>query len=421
MDSKSVFNLTVCLIGILILSIHTLNILLKKERRRDESALLVFFVFTILYFAAYLEYIVLIQAYPSDTLTIFFWTIFFIANNVEAFLFYIYMSVYVSIPPKTKKVSDTINLILFFLFVASDIVNAFTGMYFISIDGVYQRSEHVFLCQGYQFAMLVITLVLVLTNKKLIAREKTAFIIYCALPAVSILIQNFLTPGYGVAYLSVFIAAEILFLFLNVEKNIKIKEDEKMLEDAHVKIMMSQIRPHFIYNTLSSISTLISIDQDKAQKALDEFTDYLRTNFSSLAETRMVSFKDELKHIETYVDLEKLRFNNRLQMTYDIGVSDFNIPLLSIQPLVENAIKHGILKKVEGGKVFLKTYEEEKAYVIEVKDDGVGFEIEDVDFKSNKHIGLNNVRQRIVSMAKGEIKFDSKINIGTTVTVRIPK
>ena len=185
--------------------------------------------------------------------------------------------------------------------------------------------------------------------------------------------------------------------------------------------MVSQIQPHFVYNTLSSISTLIAIDPNKAQKALDEFSDYLRMNFSTLTETKLVDFEDELKHIKTYVELEKMRFGNRLHVIYDIKTTDFKVPPLSIQPLVENAIKHGILKRVEGGAVALKTYENNDAFVVEVIDDGVGFDIGSIDFKNNKHIGLNNVKHRVTTMCKGRIRFESEIGKGTKVVVQFYK
>ena len=265
--------------------------------------------------------------------------------------------------------------------------------------------------------MLGISFVATIVNKSLNVREKIAFSLYCVLPLVAIIIQN-LMPGYAIAYASLLIAIEILFLFLNVEKNIKMREDEKRLKDANVKLMVSQIQPHFVYNTLSSISTLIPIDPDKAQKALDEFTDYLRMNFSTLTETHLVSFEDELKHIKTYVNLEKMRFNDRLNVIYDIKTTNFNLPPLSIQPLVENAIKHGILKKIEGGKVILKSYQEEDANVVEVIDDGVGFDPESAELKTNKHIGLKNVASRISTMIHGEMNIYSKPNEGTRIVVK---
>ncbi len=420
MNTKSVFNAAVCLIGFLILFIHALNIILKKDRRKDEKSLLAFIVFTAIHFLTYYIFTVIKERYTSDAFIMSFYTVFYIMNNIELLLFYLYLTSYSNVESKTKKITDIINYSLFAVFVISDIVNIFTRMYFTSIGGVYFRQDLMIVSQGYQFVMLAVCFILTVINKSLNFREKLAFYIYCVLPVASIIIQNNL-PGYAIAYMVLLFAIEILFLFINVEKNIKLREDEKQLKEADMKIMVSQIQPHFVYNTLSSISTLIPLDPDKAQKALDDFSDYLRMNFSTLTSTKLVSFEDELKHIQTYVSLEKLRFNNRLNFIYEIETTNFYLPPLSIQPLVENAIKHGILKKVEGGTVTLKTREDDSSYIVEIIDDGVGFDMNNVDFKSNKHIGLNNVRHRITSMTKGEISFNSKVGEGTHVIVKFYK
>ena len=420
MDQKSVFNATVCLLGVLILFLHIVNIVFKKDKRKDEKSLLIFFIFTAVHFLTYFIFVLVKSTYTSDAYIMSFYTVFYIMNNIEALLFYIYLTTYTIVPTKMKRITDIINFTLFAIFVISDVVNIFTHMYFTSNDGVYTRAKLMIVCQGYQFVLLGMSLLIVILNKSLNIREKIAFSLYCVLPLISIVVQNNM-PGYAIAYLTLLFSIEILFLFLNVEKNIKIREDAKQLKDANVKMMVSQIQPHFVYNTLSSISTLIPIDAEKAQRALDEFTDYLRMNFSTLTETKLVSFEDELKHIKTYVDLEKMRFSDRLNIIYDIKVTNFEVPPLSVQPLVENAIKHGILKRVEGGTVTLKTYEEADAYVVEIIDDGVGFDMNDVNFKSNKHIGLNNVKHRISMMSKGDLYFESTIDKGTKVVVKFYK
>ncbi|MBE6141416.1 MAG: hypothetical protein E7175_01010 [Erysipelotrichaceae bacterium] len=426
-NPKSIFNATVCLIGVLILLVHIVNILLKKHKRKDEYTLLNFFIFTAIHFASYFTF-VLINNYLVETgqqneaFIITSYTVFYIMNNIEVFLFYLYMTRFVNHESKTKRILDIVNISLFSLIVISDIVNIFTHMYFNGEGGVYHRGAMIMMIvsQLYQFIILAISFFYVLFQKELTKREKIGFSIYVILPALSIVLQN-LMPGYAIAYVTLLLAIEILFLFINVEKNIRLEEGERKLEDANIKIMMSQIRPHFIYNTLSSISTLITIDPDKAQKALDDFTDYLRANFSALTQTSLIPFNDELKHINTYVNLEQMRFNDRLSVVYDIQVADFYIPALSIQPFVENAIKHGVLKKIEGGEVTLKTYEDDTAIYVEVIDDGVGFDMNDIDFKGNKHIGLNNVRHRIASMCKGDVKFESEVGKGTKVTITFYK
>ena len=184
---------------------------------------------------------------------------------------------------------------------------------------------------------------------------------------------------------------------------------------------MSQIQPHFIYNSLSSISTLISIDPKRAQKSLDDFTEYLRHNLASLTETNLIPFEEELKHIETFISLEKVRFNERLKVVYDINTVNFNVPPLSVEPIVENAIKHGVLKKIEGGTVTFRTYEREDAFVVEVIDDGVGFDINSVKFDSNKHFGINNIKYRLKTMCNGELTITSEIGVGTKSTITFMK
>jgi LytS/YehU family sensor histidine kinase len=183
--------------------------------------------------------------------------------------------------------------------------------------------------------------------------------------------------------------------------------------------MLSQIQPHFIYNSLSSISTLIEIEPLKAQKALDDFTEYLRMNLSSLTNDTLIPFEYELKHIKTYIELEKIRFNDRINVIFDIKVKDFNVSPLTIQPIVENAIKHGILKKIEGGTVIIKTSEDINNYYIEVIDDGVGFDINEVNFYDN-HYGLNNLKYRI-NNTNGKIDIKSELNKGTDVLVTLMK
>lgn len=420
MDQKAIFNATVCILGVLILLLHIVNILLKKNRRKDENSLLSFFIFTAIHFATYFTFVLIKEFYTSDSFIIAFYTVFYIMNNIEVILFYSYMSIYSNVHSKAKRIVDIVNIVLFSAFIISDIVNIFTHIYFTSVNGVYTRSSLMILSQGYQFVVLLSSFIIIVMTKSLSIREKIAFGFYCILPAVSIVIQNAL-PGYAIAYLALFISVEILFLFLNVEKNIRLEEDEKKLHEANIRIMMSQIQPHFIYNTLSSISTLITMNPYDAQKALDDFTDYLRANFSALTQTKLVSFRDELMHIKTYVNLEKYRFNDRLNMVYDIQVIDFPVPPLTIQPLVENAIKHGILKKIEGGKVTLRTYEDKNAYYVEIEDDGVGFDMEKIDFSSNKHIGLNNVKHRLKTMCKGDIVFSSQVGKGTKVVVTFEK
>ncbi|MBQ9531276.1 MAG: histidine kinase [Eubacterium sp.] len=419
MSNNSVFNATVCIIGIMILLIHTVNIVIKKNKRKDEVVLMDFFVFTIVHFATYLTFTLIKVNYTSNTFIIAFYTMFYIMNNIEALLLFRYAKSYISIEPKKKKALSIINNSAFALFVLLDIVNIFTGIFFTAKDGVYIRSETMILSQGYQFVMFATVFVVAVTNNKLIRREKEAFAIYCLLPFVAIILQN-IFKGYAIAYASIIIAIEVMIMFLNVQKNIVIAEEEEKNKEAQIKMMLSQIQPHFIYNSLSSISTLIAINPEKAQASLDDFTEYLRCNISSLSEKKLIPFEDELKHIRSYVSLEKMRFGERINVQYDIQTTDFYVPPLSVQPIVENSIKHGILKRIEGGSLTLRAYQNESSYIVEVVDDGVGFNMEKVDMNDNIHIGLSNIKYRVENTCGGNVLIKSNPQKGTFVTIIFP-
>ncbi len=420
MSGNAIFNATVCIIGIGILLIHAVNALLKKNRRKDENRLLVFLLFTAFHFLVYLIFTLVKVKYTSDAYIISFYTTFYIFNNIEILLFFLYTISYVELEEKAKKYLVYVNWFLFGVFIVLDLVNIFTGIFFTANNGEYLRSKTMIFSQSYQFILFILVFIMTMFNKRLNIREKIAFGCYCVLPLVAIILQNTF-KGYAIAYLSIIIAIEILFFFVNVQKTIQLSEEKEKNKEAQIKIMMSQIQPHFIYNSLSSISTLITLDPKKAQEALDDFTEYLRHNLSSLTQTSLIPFEDELKHIQTYVSLEKVRFNERLNVVYDIKVTDFYVPPLSVQPLVENAVKHGILKKVEGGTLIFKTFETIEAYVVEIKDDGVGFDSKDVNFDSNKHFGINNIKHRLSSMCHGELLVESELNKGTLAVVKFYK
>ena len=420
MPTNSVFNSLVCIMGILILTIHVVNLMSQVEKRKDEKILLYFFLFTIVHFATYLAFTIIKVSYTSNAFIIAFYTIFYIFNNIEVILLFWYARTYIDVGgEKNSRILALISQIGFVVFVLLDIINIFTGIFFTAKDGVYLRSKTMIISQGYQFILFSIVVVIAVINKKLNIREKLAFVLYCIIPLLAIILQN-VFKGYAIAYASIIISIEILFLFLSVQRNIELVKEEQKYKDVQIKLMLSQIKPHFMYNSLSAISTLITIDPKKAQEALDNFTAYLRMNLTTMTEVKMIPFEDELKHIETYIALEQMRFNDRLKVEFDIQAKDFDVPPLTIQPIVENAVKHGVLKKLEGGTVKLSTKEEDKSYVIEVEDDGIGFNMEDINF-DNVHVGLNNIKYRLNTMCRSDVSINSEIGKGTKITVIIYK
>ena len=191
------------------------------------------------------------------------------------------------------------------------------------------------------------------------------------------------------------------------------------LADNRIAIMISQIQPHFIYNTLGTIEQLCITEPEAASKLVRNFSLYLRGNFSELDRAKPIMFSQEMKHVKHYTDIEQVRFPD-MTIQYDLRSVEFLLPALSVQPLVENAIKHGLMGLEQGGIVTISAYETEEHYVVEVEDDGVGFDTS-AEYDERKHIGIKNIRGRLDAMCKGSLAIESKVGKGTKATIRIPK
>ena len=196
---------------------------------------------------------------------------------------------------------------------------------------------------------------------------------------------------------------------------------DKELAENRMLIMQSQIQPHFLYNSLSTIQILCEKEPGLAAEAVEHFSKYLRMNMDSLKRKECVPFEWELEHIKNYLFIEKLRFRDLLNIEYDIKTTDFSCPSLSIQPIVENAVKHGVGAKEEGGTITLATYEDAYFYHILITDDGVGFIPEERKEDERSHIGIENTAQRLYEMCRGSLEVESEIGIGTRVSIKIPK
>jgi signal transduction histidine kinase len=198
---------------------------------------------------------------------------------------------------------------------------------------------------------------------------------------------------------------------------------EKERENARLRtdIMLSQIQPHFLYNTLGTIGRLYRNDPE-AKAALIKFSDYLRGNMDSLSQTEPLPFTTELKHTKTYLELEQLRFRDKLTVCYDLEPTDFLLPVLTLQPLVENAVRHGVRGNDTGaGTVTVATREYPDRYEISVTDDGPGFDPDAEPEGEGAHIGIRNVRDRMRRFVGGDLKIETAPGRGCRATILMPK
>ncbi|MBO7179158.1 MAG: histidine kinase [Clostridia bacterium] len=269
-------------------------------------------------------------------------------------------------------------------------------------------------------------------NKK---RFSIPFLIASCILISSIVVDNYYINGYiskNVEFIFP-VAGTIFILLLLIIQIVRIGEAyvaemktaalSEELADVNMRLMLSQIKPHFLYNALNTIKYLIKKDPKTAEQVVVKFSKYLRANMDSLTQKTPLPVEKELDHVANYTDIEKHRFGDRLNIVYDIGCKSFVILPLTIQPIVENAIKHGINQKPEGGTVTIKTYDDEKFFYVDIADDGIGYDITKKPDENDErsHVGINNIKIRLKEMLNATVEVESTVGVGTKVLIKIPK
>ena len=305
--------------------------------------------------------------------------------------------------------------------------NVFSGkIYFIDEHNLYLRAEWFPLSQIVGIACVLIGMLYIIQFRKNARRRVLLiFMVFALLCATALIFQMF---AYGIAWLNIAVLMGLVIIFVYnqmfiaeslAEKQRIIAEQALSLEQSRTQLIVSQIKPHFLFNTLTSIAQLCDDDPKSAKETTINFAKYLRKNMQTIEQTVPIPFEDELSHIKCYLDIEKVRFGDRLQIEYDVQMTDFKVPSLTVQPLIENAVKHGVVQKPEGGTVRLSTAETDDAYVIRVTDDGVGFDPDAP--RSEKSYGIRNIETRLTQLCNAALTIKSKPGEGTEATVTIPK
>ena len=221
----------------------------------------------------------------------------------------------------------------------------------------------------------------------------------------------------------------ICHILESIYESEKLKEEENLLAEAEIRALQAQINPHFLYNTLNTISYYVRSDPETARRLIQYLSDYFRHSLNN--PSKLIPLSEELHVIECYTELERARFGDRLQIEYDFPkdkLDDIMVPPLLLQPLVENAVIHGIFKRPEGGQIKAGLIEHADHYKIYVYDTGVGIARAKRkrllrDHKRRDHIGLINVHQRLISLfgERSGLHIISREGRGTLVFTNIPK
>ncbi len=296
-------------------------------------------------------------------------------------------------------------------------VSAFTGwMLKVNEQHFYSHGSAYFVYIAIYILIILLALVeFALYGRRFRNHNKASLYLTILLALGGIAIQEIF--AVRVAYLS--IALAMAMLYIHNAEFVQLTADDS-LREQRLQLMLSQIRPHFIYNSLSSISSLCESDPKRAQILTDDFAEYLRSQLDALETDRPIPFEKALEQVGFYIELEQARFGDRVNVAYHIATRSFEMPTMTLQPLVENAIRHGICKKEEGGTIRISTKETEDAFWIEIADDGVGFDEKAIKADGKSHIGIKNVRERLASYGD-RLEIVSKVGVGTTATIILPK
>ena len=231
-----------------------------------------------------------------------------------------------------------------------------------------------------------------------------------------------LSPLGWVVFLACFIAPlylQTLFiealLMIGLDRSYQLQKKET--ERQRMRAAVLQMRPHFIHNTMMTIYSLCVQDPLKARQVTKDFATYLQHNFTAIAQENTIPFEKELEHTKAYLDVEMARYEGQLFVVFDTPVTFFRIPPLTLQPIVENAVKHGIDPERDPLRISVATQEAGHGVRIIVEDTGVGYAPKE---SRKPHIALNNVRERLYTLCGGTLAIEPREGGGTRVEVFVP-
>lgn len=298
------------------------------------------------------------------------------------------------------------------------LVNLFTGtFYFFDSDNLYVRGPLYPLLYLMPASIMIHCYMFRIYKKDSLSRQQmTGFDACFSLLMLAVIIQLYYDKLVVIVLSAILTTTTLYILILeDVRDRYETQMRESMLMRA--RILSGQIEPHFVSNTLIMIRAMCEPDSESF-RAITDLSEFVRGGLRVLTETEPIPIEEEMDIVESYLALQNRRFENSINVEWDIGDEDFSVPPFSVQIPVENAVIHGIRKGATGGgRVEIGTYLTEDAHVVRIADDGTGFDADDAAFGT----GLSNLQARLRSMCGGRIEIRSSKGEGTEVLIRIPR
>ena len=304
--------------------------------------------------------------------------------------------------------------LLFVLLVITQFTDVF---YYFTADNLFVRGKLYPILIVPMIALIVSNLVEILIRRKRLGKKYfIAFLIYLLPLLIAMTVQAFVSDFLPVV-IAVSISALAMFGIIMADQVEQHLRQQREIADQHASITVLQMRPHFIYNTMTSIYYLCEQDPEKAQQVTLDFTTYLRKNFNAITGKAPILFEEELEHTRAYLAVEKAQYEDRLLIEYDTPHLAFRVPPLTLQPIVENSVKYGMdPDSDEPLRITIRTNKTDTGSVIIVEDNGPGLSEQD---NGEPHLALNNIRERL-SVIGATFTITPIENSGTKVTVFLP-
>ena len=246
-------------------------------------------------------------------------------------------------------------------------------------------------------------------------------IICAVLPSAAACCLMIVVPGVGLMGIAWALALQLNQHLIQIDSMRRLGAAEQRLSRDQALLMTVQMQPHFLFNTLSSIEALCQTDAQAAAESLENLSGYLRGNLDALASEAPIPFDDELRHIRQYIALELADPSRQFRFDYELDVRDFKIPALSIQPIVENAVKHGALTHRDGtGRVLLSTETFGETIRVTVTDNGLHNAALTEAQRESRGIGIESTRKRLSALCGGSLQIFPD-ETGTRAVILIPK
>lgn len=341
----------------------------------------------------------------------------FIMGYTLALSFNFYLMEYLK--PRRKKLISVISI---FIYIAASLLiisSCFSDLYFTFVDGIYVRGHLYWLSHSFIFIIPLINIINSVIKHKFTDRTYVCVCIsYCAITILALIIQVSI-PHLSILYIATLFAQVIVYMLVYVRMGYENERQKTEFAKKQISLALSQMQPHFIFNSLDTIRYFCDKNPLIASDMIYIFSKYIRFNMDSLAQNKLVPFNDDLHHAQHYANIEKRRFKG-INIFYNIEACEFFLPPLTIQPIVENAIKNGNNRKNVGSNISISSYADSKNFIVTINSDSIDFSAAAPYNTNSNPFDIEDIKSRLRTMCDGTLDMQLTSDNVISVIIKVP-